>query len=161
MTRDKNKFGDQCDLCEKDWAVHAWRINMQTNEFLCATHFAERSQQYAYTIRYDFRGQDGPCVKRGMKIFDRIQARLSDRGVLTSAQSRLARSQETFPDDWHTRFTFYDGDMADVLAVVESLRGIVRDALATDGTHHKQWYLRQMALSLGVDGDDWPEGTAP
>lgn len=81
--------------------------------------------------------------------------------VIATAQTRLARSQETFPDDWRTRFTFYDGDVADVLAVVASLRDMVRDALATDGAHHKQWYLQQIALSLGIDGNDWSEGIAP
>lgn len=50
--------------------------------------------------------------------------------------------------------------------------GIIVEALETDGSHHKQWYLEQLLFALGFDaneikdkekisGYDWDEGTAP
>ena len=42
------------------------------------------------------------------------------------------------------------------------VRSLVEDALTTDGAHHKQWYLEQIAryLELPVTVDYEP-GTAP
>ena len=47
---------------------------------------------------------------------------------------------------------------------------LVLEGLATDGGHHKQWYLEQIAEVLGCDRDtlhklapeyDWEDGVAP
>lgn len=41
---------------------------------------------------------------------------------------------------------------------------LVIDALLTDGAHHKQWYLEQIAEELGIpkeEYEDAEEGIAP
>jgi len=42
------------------------------------------------------------------------------------------------------------------------LRNILNEALATDGEHHKQWYLHQIAKLYKIDIDeDVEQGIAP
>ena len=41
---------------------------------------------------------------------------------------------------------------------------LVREALSTDGAHHKQWYLEMIALLIGIelpDEGEYEEGIAP
>ena len=33
----------------------------------------------------------------------------------------------------------------------ESVESLIRSALTTDGAHHKQWYIEQIAAGLGID----------
>ena len=53
-----------------------------------------------------------------------------------------------------------------------NLKDIIINALETDGSHHKQWYLEQLLFKLGFDPNkikeeeikndyDWDEGIAP
>ena len=46
---------------------------------------------------------------------------------------------------------------------LEEIRGLVENALLTDGDHHKQWFLWQIAEVVGVDidPDNVEEGVAP
>jgi hypothetical protein len=37
------------------------------------------------------------------------------------------------------------------------VKTLIKKAIETDGEHHKQWYLVQIALTLGVDIDDIDE----
>ena len=52
------------------------------------------------------------------------------------------------------------------------LYNLAVDGLLTDGGHHKQWYLEQILVTLGIDldklreslnvgGYDWEEGIIP
>ena len=53
----------------------------------------------------------------------------------------------------------------------EKVKELVIDGLITDGSHHKQWYLEQILIALGIDVDklheeyerdyDWERGIAP
>ena len=53
------------------------------------------------------------------------------------------------------------------LGRIEKATAIAVDGLITDGGHHKQWYLEQILIALGVNMDelrdtlDWDEGIAP
>ncbi len=41
---------------------------------------------------------------------------------------------------------------------------LVKEGLATDGAHHKQWYLEQIGKEIGMDDtdfSDFEEGVAP
>lgn len=44
--------------------------------------------------------------------------------------------------------------------VLDEVQGLVLDALTTDGTHHKQWYLERIATVLGLEVAV-PSGIAP
>jgi hypothetical protein len=46
---------------------------------------------------------------------------------------------------------------------LRELRRLVRDALDTDGEHHKQWYLWQIGKKLGmcISDTDTMEGIPP
>ena len=46
---------------------------------------------------------------------------------------------------------------------LKTVRHLVIRGLETDGGHHKQWYLEQIAHELSVDLDllDYEEGIAP
>jgi len=46
---------------------------------------------------------------------------------------------------------------------VEKLDKLIEDALTTDGAHHKQWYLEQIAFALSIPTDDYEfqPGIAP
>ena len=35
--------------------------------------------------------------------------------------------------------------------IYQNVKEIIHEALCTDGAHHKQWYLEQIALKLGID----------
>lgn len=41
------------------------------------------------------------------------------------------------------------------------LTTLLREAVLTDGNHHKQWYLEQIAKSLGIDLPDHESGVVP
>lgn len=43
----------------------------------------------------------------------------------------------------------------------DELVGFLRIGLGTDGGHHKQWALRQVALVIGMKVDDYDEGVPP
>jgi len=50
----------------------------------------------------------------------------------------------------------------------EKAKSLVLEALYTDGSHHKQWYLENIAKTLGVDLEserqkfgDWEKSKAP
>ena len=46
----------------------------------------------------------------------------------------------------------------------ETVRDLIIGGLCTDGAHHKQWYLEQIANVLGIDliePLDYEEGIAP
>jgi hypothetical protein len=36
---------------------------------------------------------------------------------------------------------------------IDRVLGLVFDGLATDGAHHKQWVLEQIAVTLGVESN--------
>lgn len=51
-----------------------------------------------------------------------------------------------------------------------TLLDIIIEALQTDGEHHKQWYLEQLMMKIGIDenemedyqdANDWEKGIAP
>jgi hypothetical protein len=45
-----------------------------------------------------------------------------------------------------------------------TVRDLIIEGLRTDGEHHKQWYLEQIAIKLGLYPhipDDYEEGIAP
>ena len=48
---------------------------------------------------------------------------------------------------------------------IENITKLAWDGLHTDGAHHKQWYLEQIAAALGLlDGQgppDWTPGIIP
>ena len=46
---------------------------------------------------------------------------------------------------------------------MSEIRELVIDALITEGGHHKQWYLIQIAKKLGIDLNEYDieEGVAP
>jgi len=35
--------------------------------------------------------------------------------------------------------------------MTETVKALIMEALGTDGEHHKQWYLEQIAAVLGID----------
>ena len=39
--------------------------------------------------------------------------------------------------------------------IVGDIKGLLEDALYTDGAHHKQWYLEEIGRLCGVDVDQW------
>lgn len=45
------------------------------------------------------------------------------------------------------------------------VRELITDGLTTDGGHHKQWYLEQLAIALSqshiLEGLDYEKGIAP
>ena len=41
------------------------------------------------------------------------------------------------------------------------LEDTINSALSTDGAHHKQWYLEELALLLGVKTEEHEKGIAP
>ena len=46
----------------------------------------------------------------------------------------------------------------------ETVRDLIIGGLCTDGEHHKQWYLEQIAKALGIDLTeplDYEKGIAP
>ena len=54
----------------------------------------------------------------------------------------------------------------------ETIKEVIIDGLLTDGAHHKQWFLEQIALKLGFDLSeirkellaedyDWDDGIIP
>jgi len=53
--------------------------------------------------------------------------------------------------------------------VYQKIKNLVVEGLTTDGEHHKQWYLEQVLIILGVDLEDlrtngytfWDKGIAP
>ena len=57
--------------------------------------------------------------------------------------------------------------LEDELTIVRTLnpytdmRQLLQEAVTTDGEHHKQWYLEEMARLLDVDLPDHEEGKAP
>lgn len=47
---------------------------------------------------------------------------------------------------------------------LDKVEKLIRDGLHTDGGHHKQWYLEQIAETLNIDlsnEEQWDEGVAP
>lgn len=46
---------------------------------------------------------------------------------------------------------------------MREIRGLIMDGLCTDGAHHKQWYLEQIAkeLEINLDKVDYEDGIAP
>ena len=46
---------------------------------------------------------------------------------------------------------------------LNNLENLFIEALTTDGSHHKQWYLRKIAKLLGIEIDDfiYKKGIAP
>lgn len=44
---------------------------------------------------------------------------------------------------------------------VDKIEKLVLEALETDGAHHKQWFLAEIAKALQIDLDDVDEGVAP
>lgn len=45
--------------------------------------------------------------------------------------------------------------------VIHSLKYMLQKAVTTDGGHHKQWYLEQLAAELEVELPEHDEGIAP
>jgi hypothetical protein len=43
----------------------------------------------------------------------------------------------------------------------KKLEILINDALCTDGAHHKQWYLEQIAELLNIKTVEHEEGIAP
>lgn len=43
----------------------------------------------------------------------------------------------------------------------EYIKELLEDAVCTDGAHHKQWYLEQIAEALNIDLPEHEEGIAP
>jgi hypothetical protein len=54
----------------------------------------------------------------------------------------------------------------------DKIENLLIDALLIDGAHHKQWYIEQVLICLGIDleelsncasleGFDWEDGIAP
>lgn len=46
----------------------------------------------------------------------------------------------------------------EVLGISEEIRKLLYDALWTDGEHHKQYYLWEIAMKLGYKAEDFSEG---
>lgn len=44
---------------------------------------------------------------------------------------------------------------------LEELKDLLNDAVRTDGTHHKQWYLEMIADKFNIELDEHDEGIAP
>jgi len=50
---------------------------------------------------------------------------------------------------------------------IEKAKSLVLEALYTDGSHHKQWYLEEIGKGLGIDikseykKTEWEQGKAP
>lgn len=42
-----------------------------------------------------------------------------------------------------------------------TVAALLREAVTTDGGHHKQWYLERIAEELGVELPDHDHGIAP
>jgi hypothetical protein len=51
--------------------------------------------------------------------------------------------------------------VTDFMRVWLELLHLLDDAVLTDGAHHKQWYLEQIAALLGVTLPDHDPGIAP
>ena len=41
------------------------------------------------------------------------------------------------------------------------LKDLINDAMITDGGHHKQWYLNEIAKELDIDPETEDKGVAP
>lgn len=44
---------------------------------------------------------------------------------------------------------------------VTEIAALLCDAVQTDGAHHKQWFLEQIAAKLGIELPEHDEGISP
>lgn len=67
---------------------------------------------------------------------------------VTHMQRKVQRSREAFPDDWRTRYTFYDGEVANLLeAVLAQPTERSTQEAAIEGWYDK-WLSRERTQQL-------------
>jgi len=133
-------FCKECYELEKIEEISAMRNHFRKVKDEC---FKDGDAEILIDIIMDYEAMDNDRVTDP----DEIES-LADKLDMLKRWNEFAQKQE------------YDNDCKHEF---RQLYNLIDEALATDGSHHKQWYLLEIAKELGIsiDPDEYDEGIPP
>ncbi len=151
--------------CVRDYGGYVVGESLQSHDlqFVCAARSllvaaADLIERQAETIQTGFRSNDAQRA-RAEHAEAEVERLRAERDRLAALVWRFIGEADAITlQEWAERF---EAALDPSSAHCDPLAELLREAVETDGAHHKQWLLEEIAARLGVELPEHDAGVAP